>query len=298
VPGAKADLEVIARAALAFASAVREVTYIIDPSIELRIELVSGTESSLSLNSLLKSRIVDKLTTISLSAVAFGCFTWFTQHTLDFAYEHLLAHLMSQTESASVPPEQIESIVRKTLETFQREGSKQTGRLFMELDADSAIAGVGVTQHPGTRPDRIIPKSEFRSRAIGSYGIDEATLYQGGRRVRTNVEILTLVSPVLVEGTRKWKFVGTEGEFGATIKDGLFVDDVLRGRSAIPMAAGVRLEVELQTIEEPVLGGAWVVRQRNILRVRRVIPPVLQTQMDSLTQAPHQPPGSEPENKK
>ena len=82
--GAKADLEVAARASLAFASAVREVTYIVDQSIDLRIELVNGTEASLSLNSLFKSKIGDRIAKISLAAVGFGTINWFTAHTLGF----------------------------------------------------------------------------------------------------------------------------------------------------------------------------------------------------------------------
>ena len=45
VPDQKADLEVVARAALAFDAAIKELAYIIDPGMEIKVELESGTES-------------------------------------------------------------------------------------------------------------------------------------------------------------------------------------------------------------------------------------------------------------
>jgi len=49
-----ADLEVVAKASLSLAAALREAAFVLDPSLDFRIELVSGTESSLSLNSIFK----------------------------------------------------------------------------------------------------------------------------------------------------------------------------------------------------------------------------------------------------
>jgi hypothetical protein len=70
-PGLKADLEVTARAALAFASAIREVAYVIDPALELRIELESGTDGSLCLNAILRAvRPKDLFTKRNLIAIA------------------------------------------------------------------------------------------------------------------------------------------------------------------------------------------------------------------------------------
>ena len=54
-PGTKADLETVSNSALAFVSAVRELAYILDPSLDLRVEFVSGTEGSFSLNAWLRS---------------------------------------------------------------------------------------------------------------------------------------------------------------------------------------------------------------------------------------------------
>jgi len=53
-PGEKPDFEVVGLAAAAFAEAVKEIDYILDPGLEVRLEFESGTESSLILNAVLK----------------------------------------------------------------------------------------------------------------------------------------------------------------------------------------------------------------------------------------------------
>ncbi len=295
VEGAKADLVVVARAALIFASAIRDVAYVVDPSMDVRIELISGTESSLSLNSILKAKIADQIGRISLAALAFGIISWIGKESADYAFQHIVDRIVSHEESASIPPQQIEAIVKKTIEAFQKQGRQKGQRLFMELDTDPAIVGIGVTQQQGERPDYIVPKSDFRRRSFDDEEEPMDIAIRPQRRTRTEIETLTLVSPVLLESKRKWKFIGKEGEFGAAIKDGLFLDDVLRGKSAIPLAAGVKLEVELQTIEDP-FQGAWVVQQRNVLRVRRVIPPTTQIQLTLPARRTRKTPDSQPKH--
>jgi hypothetical protein len=49
------DIEVAAKIALALGAAIREAAFIIDPSIDIKIELVSGTEGSFSFNTFIKS---------------------------------------------------------------------------------------------------------------------------------------------------------------------------------------------------------------------------------------------------
>src|SRR5947208_9697632 len=78
-PGQKVDLEVAARAALAFAAAIRETAYIFDPSMTVRVELLSGTDGSLSLNSLIRSiKLRDLVTRKRLIALAITATLWFT----------------------------------------------------------------------------------------------------------------------------------------------------------------------------------------------------------------------------
>jgi hypothetical protein len=54
-PGEKADFEVVGLAAAAFAEAVKEIAYILEPGTEVRLEFESGLEGSLKLKALLKT---------------------------------------------------------------------------------------------------------------------------------------------------------------------------------------------------------------------------------------------------
>ncbi len=74
--GEKADLETVARASLEFSAAVKELAFFLDPTLDLRIELVSGTESSLQLNSFfraVKAKATDRkyLAGLAFAAAAF-----------------------------------------------------------------------------------------------------------------------------------------------------------------------------------------------------------------------------------
>ena len=70
---------------------------------------------------------------------------------------------------------------------------------------------------------------------------------------------------------------------------------MLHGLVAIPMVAGVRLEVELQTVEDP-FEGIWVPRERNVLSVRKVIPPNTQLQFGSGAGTRRQPKRRQPKD--
>ena len=43
-PGKKADFEVVGRAAAAFAEAVKEIAYLLEPGLEIKLEFDSGKE--------------------------------------------------------------------------------------------------------------------------------------------------------------------------------------------------------------------------------------------------------------
>lgn len=211
--------------------------------------------------------------------------------TLDYAFEHTLDAVLANEKAPGVSRDEIESIVKKTIDAYQKQASPKVQEVYRELDTDSAIAGVGAVREPGTRPTDIIARSEFHVRATAGAG-GFLTFDDGSRtrRERVAIETLILVSPALLDSKRRWRFLGKEGEFGASVKDGLFLDNVLRGRSAIPMVAGIRLEAELQTIEDPIEGGAWRVKERSILRVRQINAPPIQSDLRLPATRPRQAP--------
>lgn len=101
-PGTKADLEVIARASLEFAATLREVAYVIDPSIDLRIEIESGTPGSLSLNSVLRFlKVTDRKGRLNIKAIALGVGAFFFHESAVWQYNKILDHAFTPEEKLS-----------------------------------------------------------------------------------------------------------------------------------------------------------------------------------------------------
>ena len=79
--GESANIEVVAKAALAWSAAVKELAYVIDPSMEVEIELISGTEGSLDLNACLKAFAKFAEQKPKLATVIVTSLTWFMGQT-------------------------------------------------------------------------------------------------------------------------------------------------------------------------------------------------------------------------
>lgn len=269
-PGQKADLEVVARASLAFAAAIRDIAFVIDPSLEIRIELASGTESSLSLNSLiqtLKKQISDPDT---LRTVAVVTMMWFAKETGTYAYDKILdAVTGAQTEVTSpLTDAQAKDIADHVVKALQgKVGKPHVEQVYRELERDRSIRGVGATSKAGQKPVDIVPRSEFSTRSGHEQGHDVTVT----KRDNTKEEDLTLISPVLVARDRRWKFLGSGGEFGAVIDDDTFRDNLLSGRISVPMVAGIKMIADVKTFEQ-FEDGVWKITERRIVKVKTVLP--------------------------
>lgn len=263
-PGETASLEVIAKTSLAFVEAVRELAFILDPSLEIEIALVSGTEGSLSLNALFKSKKVkDLFSTKALIAAMTVSFMWFGGHARDWVLEKVLEETIGPESITHLSKEDLASIAETATEAVTKKlANGHVQQVYKELQADPTIKGVGATIVPATRPTNIVPRSEFPARA----GSNVETIRTERKRTRESREWLTLVSPVLVEGDRIWEFTGTEGKISAPVKDRNFLHSVPTGATGLRLVSGIRLDVDLKTFEE-FEDGAWHVKRRDILHV-------------------------------
>jgi hypothetical protein len=274
-PGQKVDLVAAASASIAFADAIHEIAYILDPSIEVRIELSSGTEGSLSINSIIRS-LKEKATDPEILRTIVVVITlWLAKEGLSWGYHELLGKIFGPHE-ITLSDADAKKIAEKVKQMLDSGVAKpQVQRIYRDLERDPAVKGVGVSTKPGTRPHEIVPRSEFSTRG-GYQTLEETTIH---RREKTDRETVTLISPVLLPGTRRWRFSSREGEFGAPIQDETFLENLLSGTTAIPMVAGITMEVDLQTIEEKREDGVWEAVERNILRVHTVTPALRQSSL-------------------
>lgn len=271
--GQKADLEVVAKAALAFDAAVKEIAFVLDPGAVIRVELESGTEGSLSLNSIISA--IGPMNRVRLQAIAFALVTWFGAETASYVYSAILDQIKGDEQALQLSEEQIKEMSEQVAKICEgKVGARQVGDVFKELEKDPAVRGVGVTTSKDKKPRYVVPRSQFQERSRSISETQEVT----SARTTTGVQTLTLISPVLVEGPRKWKFRSGQVEFGATVKDADFVQRVLAGRE-LPMAAGIVLKVKL-TVKEEMIDEVWHVKERIVDEVLEVVPAPNQQEME------------------
>lgn len=265
-PNEQADLEVVARASLAVLSAVREISSFIDPFSEASLVIVDADKGSLWVNTkiTLKSYLGDpKKTAAAVLLTAIG---WMAYEARDFAAGKIADHIWNNVfgkDAAGLSEDdrkEIASIVAKTIEA--KIGQKPTQEVFAELESDPVVKGATVTGSNKEVPDYVVPRSEFRRRS--GYGPADQQILR--RRTTTEPATVTLISPVLELGNRRWKFRIGKSEFGAPIKDVGFLEAVLSGNISIVMKSGVQLTVLLETVEE-YKNGAWTPVDRTVLRV-------------------------------
>ena len=275
--GARADLEVASRAAIAFAEMIREIGFIIDPSLEIRLELISSTEGSLAHNSILKAvhpktwATKPNLVTIIALAIAM-----IRHETVSYAYQHVMDFLLGQSEH-HLSPEDANEIAKHLAQYNEKAiAIPQIENLFRTLELDPGITGVGANQMAGTRPPFISPRKDFKARS----GVGKSESVVTETRSTDTRQTLTIVRPVLLDApNRRWGFRSAHGDFGATVKDGQFLARVLEGRTGVPLVAGIQLEVTLRVVEEK-KSGVWHETDHTVLLVHRIISPMTQVPLD------------------
>ncbi|RAK50815.1 hypothetical protein DJ017_19880 [Phenylobacterium soli] len=261
-PGQVADLEVVSRASLAFAAAVKDLAFFIDPSLDIRIELQSATESSLDFHNLIRNLRKKAGESLSLGALILAAAEGIGTGIRDYEIEKAIAHIQGDDHKGFTPEQLSQLRAMADAANEGRVAQPPVQRFYQEIDRDPAIRGVGTSLTPGEKPRALVPRSEFAARA-GRAAPREETV---NRRTRVEDIPVVLISPVLVAGTRRWKLKSAEGEFGATIKDEEFVRRVLNGTTNVRMKAGIEMSVELETVEE-FRHGVWQVIEHNVLRV-------------------------------
>ena len=161
--------------------------------------------------------------------------------------------------------EDIQKIAAKVaLALRNKVGEEHVREIFVELEHDDAISGVGVSLEPERKPDFIVPRSDFSRRA-------GKTVDEGKAQTRTIYEPRSaiLVSPVLIKKKkdRKWKFQFPDlGEKSLKINDKAFLDKVLSGKSHMPFRGNIEMIVRLG-IDQEKIDGLWVIKNVFIDKV-------------------------------
>jgi hypothetical protein len=193
---------------------------------------------------------------------------YFADDIRSFGTEKVIERLLGIEAAASLSDDDLKNVADAVVRAMEAHvAAPEVRQVFREVARDEMIEGVGVTLRPRARPASIVPREQFEERGA------EAPLPNPGRDERTVItEVrVTLISPVLLPGKRRWRFRWGAGEFGAPVKDEEFLVRALTGLEPIPMRAGITMDVELETREEHE-GGVWVPKERTVLRVLRIYP--------------------------
>lgn len=271
--GKAADIEAVARASLAWAETIKEMAFIVDPSLEIRVELVSGTEGSLSLNSLIRSVKNTVSDPRKLKAIAIAVLIYFGQQIRDYSVEGVLDWFTKEDVPASIKKisdEERKLLAAEIAKALKADVGREKGRVvYRELQRDPAVEGVGISLTPETPPTVIVPRTDFAARA-GEEGVTEEVIR---RRTETHRETVVLLSPMLTDGDQKWKFQLGSKNFWAVMGDARFKALLQPGSNQAPrMIAGLRMDVDIVTIQEH-RDGVWVNTSHRIEKVHGIQEP-------------------------
>lgn len=263
--GEKADLEVVAQAALSWVAALRAAAKEIEPEATIRVDLIDASEGSLSLNTVLDfiekqlARFEDgssRHPRLKKLAIALAVFVPISGvPTYDFYFGDDTVQLAEEDR------ERLDALIELTKKPEVEEKKKE---FFRTLEKDPSIKGVGISEKKGRLPKVIIPASEFAERS-GLWAI----LPEENPSDRTTYQILdvTLISPVLVKKPRTWRFQN-DGmpEFSAIMQDERFLSALEHDGVRESLRFGIRMKIRLKVVETFELG-VWSVKSRSVVEV-------------------------------
>jgi hypothetical protein len=272
-PDGTANAEVISRASLAFIAGVKEIAYILDPSLTVQIGIEGHADGSLWEDLLLmpgrvKDEYLSRPMRYNLALAALG---WImappAERVRDNWWEPVLARYLPDATQAEKQAAQR----AYELGAGGKVASREKQQFYREVGRDTIIAGVGANIER-RRPPLLVPRSDFPL-----YSGQAPTLESELDRSTVGPLRVIIISPVLEVSNRRWKFATAQGEFGAAVKDREFLDRIVAGRTAVRMRGGVELDVQLET-KERLVDGVWTITERNVLRVENIIEPVASRQ--------------------
>jgi hypothetical protein len=255
--GKVADLEVVASAALAWDALIKEVAYVIDPSLEVRVELVSGTEGSLRLNNLIKAYSKAQRKYKKTFGITYAIIAFFVSAPLLHLQDHIgddVWKLLGHEDGAEFSEEEKREIL-EGIRIILRENvaRQQKQNLFRELERDPSITGVGATPDRESKPKVIVPRSEFLRRAGGD-AVTEETVHKRTRQI-LNYPVI-LIRPVLKDGEYMWRFEQGGEEFSASMKDETFRDALAEDKTGLHFRIGEEMIIDIE-IKEERSGEVW-----------------------------------------
>lgn len=264
-PGEKADIEVAAAAAIAWAQGIKAAAMALDPGAVVRVELVDATEGSLNWNTLL--RVLDsveaqidrierggakykRVTKLAIGLASMAVITGPSTWDLYFGDEKFT-------------PED-RQLLRELHDKIADDPDLKTAKqkLYRTVLKDTAITGVGIKEKRDDRPVLVVPQNLFPE----GEGLWDQPAEEFEPRVRYREMDVVIVKPALVKTPRSWTF-REEGmpEFDAVMRD---PDVLAAGGLPETMHDGITIRVQMEFREIQVEGEWQLVRAgRSVTKV-------------------------------
>lgn len=271
-PDSRIDLRAAAKASIAWADLVEEVSFHFDPLNAPKIELERANPGSQKLKTIVTAITDDPKASIRTAIISALVFIGGT--SVRWGWEQVLEYMSGpdapQIEITLSEEDrlQIAHEVARLLQTGV--GQPQAQEVYGALETDPNVTGAGVSGTTEGRPKVIVARPDFPKRQY--IEIEEGT----ERQIYMERMDLVLLRAVLTDETNKrWGFNSERGKFGATIKDESFLQRLALGQLNIPMTQGIHFNVDLEVTETRV-GEVWQVKEYTITKVHNVVPPLIQ----------------------
>lgn len=254
--GEKADLEVISSATLAWVETIRAAVKEIDPSADVRVELVDAEEGSLRFNTLidwLGKKLEDsekrpsrrwRVYRLFLAFIIFvptvGIPTW------DFYFGD------DRTELSEEDRALLKELVERAAVSHSVEAPRR--RFYRTLERDRTIEGVGVAEGRDDPPAVLIGSDRFAEMS-GLWAPEEDT--ETTRTTRPVLDVI-LIRPALVHTPRSWTFK-PDGlpEFDAVMRDPRVLNAIRSRGIQERMREGIPMTIRLEIRERRLADGTW-----------------------------------------
>lgn len=267
--GRKADLEIVAKAAIEWVNSIRHASNALDPSLDVRVEFIDAHESSLSINTIIDwskasiektgkgldktEELLERLANskhprLKTLAMAFGVFL-----IIDFG--PTIEFHLGEPDALELS-EQDRDLLHDVLKEISKseELKRSNRRFFNALSNDSAISSVGVCEAPKESPIISVPSSQFAERG-GLWSLEKDIV----ERVSERTAEVILEMPNLSAKDRKWRFldVATDETFTAKMRDNEFIQSLADGKVDESLRNGITMEVNI-SFKEVLEDGEWV----------------------------------------
>lgn len=270
--GETASLEAIAEASIAMVSAMRDMLKAIDPGLEVTVDILDGDRGSLWLNTL--TAIEQKLDHLHrggeqyprLWALAKGLAVIVVATPLSVSAEDVWRSITDDNPAvvAKLSQQDKQELIEDFKKALRDDVAKpQKTQFYRSAEKDTAIIEVGIAPEPRGKPKVLVERSRFSSYV--SAGTSEELTED--IRKRTETWDVTLVSPVLENSERSWRFIRAGmPEFGAVMRDKGFLEAIELGGVHVELRKGIQMSLEIQ-FKERFEAGVWLTLERSVIRV-------------------------------